>query len=73
MGEPGMAIQPSVVAAARSSSPGGQVWPRLAARAVSAAMTASKASCERLMVSSCGPQSSHGAAARRSSAAAASE
>lgn len=52
IGEFGMAIQPSVLAAARSSSPGGQDWPCLAARAVSAAMTASKASCERLIVSS---------------------
>jgi len=68
IGESGMAIQPSVLAVARSPAPGGKVWPRLAARAVSAAMTASKASCERLIVSSYGPQSSHGAAARRSSA-----
>lgn len=72
IGGSGIVIQSSVLAVARSSSAGSGAWPRLAARAVSAAMTASKAACERLIVFSCGPRSGHGAAARRSSATEAS-
>jgi hypothetical protein len=47
IGLSGMTVQPWALAAERSSSVGGIVWPRAAARAVIAAMTASKMSCDR--------------------------
>jgi hypothetical protein len=65
IGLSGMTIQPSALAAAMSSSVGGSVWPRAAARAVIAAMTASKMSCDRRIACSCVVQSSHGASSRR--------
>ena len=63
IGAVGSAIQPSRLAEGSSSGSGRRVRPRAAARAVSAAMTASRASFEVLHRRSCRPSSSHGAAA----------